>query len=108
MFCLYLTAPVRLLTLSTQIITERLTIDSRTIPAKKSTSSSTKSIQPAYSLFLTYHRSTSGGKSLLARGKTRGSISYTEFFDDKGVMHQEKFEKWMGQLVEDAMEGKSS
>lgn len=108
MFCLWLTSPVLRLTLPTQIITERLIIDSRTIPAKKSTSPSSKSIQPAYSLSLTYHRSTSGGKSLLARGKTRGSISYTEFFDEKGVMHQEKFEKWAGQLVEDAMEGKSS
>ncbi|KAF8348521.1 microsomal signal peptidase 25 kDa subunit-domain-containing protein [Amanita rubescens] len=95
-------------TFSKRIITERLTIDARTIPAKRATSPSSESTPPAYSLTLTYHRSTSGGKSLLARGKTRGSTSYTEFFDDKGGMHQEKFEKWVGELVENAMEGKSS
>ncbi|KAK2461162.1 hypothetical protein APHAL10511_006689 [Amanita phalloides] len=94
-------------TFSKRIITERVTIDSRTIPAKKS-SSSLKASPPAYSLSLAYHRSTSGGKSLLARGRTQGSQPYTQFFDEKGTMNQEKFEKWVGELVENAMEGKSS
>ncbi|KAF8627112.1 hypothetical protein AX15_004539 [Amanita polypyramis BW_CC] len=94
-------------TFSKRIITERITIDSRTIPAKK-VSSSSNATPPTYTLSLIYLRSTSGGKSLLARGKTRGSQSYSEFFDEKGTMNQEKFERWVGELVENAMESKSS
>jgi signal peptidase complex subunit 2 len=33
---------------------------------------------------------------------------YNAFFDEKGIMHQEKFEQWVGELVEQVMEGKSS
>jgi len=57
---------------------------------------------------LSYNRSASSGKSLLARGKTGGSRPYVEFFDEKGTLNQEKLEKWIGELVEDAMEGKTS
>ncbi|KIL64090.1 hypothetical protein M378DRAFT_163564 [Amanita muscaria Koide BX008] len=100
-------------TFSKRILTERIIIDSSTIPAKKvqpppSDSVSPKATPPAYSVLLSYKRSASGGKSLLARGKTGGSRPYTEFFDEKGTMNQEIFEKWVGQLVEDAMEGKTS
>jgi signal peptidase complex subunit 2 len=100
-------------TFSKRIITERLVIGSRTIPAKKiqpppSDSSSPKAIPPVYSISLSYNRSASSGKSLLARGKTGGSRPYVEFFDEKGTLNQEKLEKWIGELVEDAMEGKTS
>ncbi|PFH48135.1 hypothetical protein AMATHDRAFT_150543 [Amanita thiersii Skay4041] len=99
-------------TFSKRIVTERIIISSRTIPAKKlsapSSSSSSNSIPPNYSLSLTYHRSSSGGKTLLARGKTRGTKEYNAFFDEKGNMDQERFEKWVGEMVESAMEGKTS
>ncbi|KAG6828262.1 hypothetical protein H0H92_008605 [Tricholoma furcatifolium] len=88
-------------TFSKRIITERITISSTTEPVKK-----TK--PPAYSLSLHYVRSTSGGKSLLAKGKTQGSQGYNAFFDKLGTLDQEKFEQWVGELVEQAMESKSS
>jgi len=86
---------------SLQIITERITISSTTIPVKKTR-------PPAYQIQLNYVRSTSGGKSLLAKGKTRGEKEYNAFFDEKGTMDQERFERWVGELVEEAMEGKAS
>jgi signal peptidase complex subunit 2 len=84
-----------------QIVTERITLSSSTEPVSK-----TK--PPAYQLSLNYVRSTSGGKSLLAKGKTRGTKEYNAFFDEQGTMHQEVFERWVGELVEQAMEGKST
>ena len=84
-----------------QIITEKITLSSRTERATRET-------PPAYELSITYLRSTSGGKSLLAKGKTRGAAGYNTFFDASGVMDQEKFERWVGELVEEAMEGKTS
>ena len=53
-------------------------------------------------------RSTNAGKSLLARGKTRDAQAYNQFFDEAGVMQQELFEAWVGKLVEEGMEGKTS
>ncbi|KAJ8081823.1 hypothetical protein AAF712_004736 [Marasmius tenuissimus] len=88
-------------TLSRRIESERITLSSRTQPVK-----GTK--PPAYEVAITYVRSTSGGKSLLAKGKTQGVKEYNAFFDDQGTMDQEKFERWVGELVEQAMEGKSS
>jgi len=88
-------------TFSKRIITERITISATTEPVKKST-------PPAYSLSLHYVRSTSGGKSLLAKGKTRGSKEYNAFFDEQGTLDQEVFERWVGELVEQAMESKAS
>jgi signal peptidase complex subunit 2 len=57
---------------------------------------------------VSYLRSTNGGKSLLARGKTRDEQAYNQFFDEAGVMQQEMFEAWVGKLVEEGMEGKTS
>ncbi|KAG6854499.1 hypothetical protein C0991_006101 [Blastosporella zonata] len=88
-------------TFSKRIITERITLSSTTEPVKK-----TK--PPAYSLSLHYVRSTNGGKSLLAKGKTQGSKGYNAFFDALGTLNQEEFEQWVGELVEQAMEGKAS
>lgn len=88
-------------TFSKRIITERITISATTEPVKKTS-------PPAYSLSLHYVRSTSGGKSLLAKGKTRGSKEYNAFFDTQGTLSHERFEQWVGELVEQAMEGKSS
>lgn len=87
--------------LSIQIITERITLSSSTEPVAK-----TK--PPAYQLQLNYVRSTSGGKSLLARGRTRGTKEYNAFFDEAGALDHERFERWVGELVEQAMEGKTT
>ncbi|RDB28031.1 putative signal peptidase complex subunit 2 [Hypsizygus marmoreus] len=84
-----------------RIITERITLSSTTVPALKPT-------PPAYRLQLNYVCSTSGGKSLLAKGKTHGSKEYNAFFDEKGTMDQERFEQWVGELVEVAMKSKTS
>ncbi|KAF9077313.1 microsomal signal peptidase 25 kDa subunit-domain-containing protein [Rhodocollybia butyracea] len=84
-----------------RIVSERISLSSRTIPVKEST-------PPSYSLSVSYVRSASGGKSLLAKGKTQRVKGYNAFFDEEGVMDQEAFEKWVGELVEEAMEGKQS
>lgn len=83
-----------------QIVTERITLTSTTTP-------STPSSTPAYALGLTYVRSTSGGKSLLGRGRTKGERGYNAFFDERGVMDQVAFERWVGEMVGQVMEGKS-
>jgi len=88
-------------TFSKRIITERITISSTTKPVKKTN-------PPEYSLLLHYVRSTSGGKSLLAKGKTQASKEYNAFFDEQGTLDQEVFERWVGELVEQTMEGKTS
>lgn len=82
-------------------MTERITLSSRTEPVDR-----TK--PPAYALSMTYVQSTSGGKSLLARGRTQDTREYNAFFDEAGTMDQTRFEAWVGALVEQAMEGKST
>jgi len=86
-------------TFSKRIMTERITISSTALPSSPA---------PSYTLSLSYLRSTSGGKSLLAKGKTRDSRPYNAFFDEAGKMDQEAFELWVGGLVENAMEGKAT
>ena len=84
-----------------QIITERLTLSSHTEPVNKHT-------PPAYVLSATYVQSSSGGKSLLSRGKASESRGYNAFFDENGVMAQGQFEQWVGELVERVMEGRDT
>ncbi|KIY67881.1 hypothetical protein CYLTODRAFT_352399 [Cylindrobasidium torrendii FP15055 ss-10] len=88
-------------TFSRRIVTERISIGSRTVPVKSS-------IPPAYELQISYVRSSSNGKSLLAKGKTRGSREYNSFFDEQGTMDQQRLEQFVGELVEQTMEGKNS
>ncbi|KAJ3726649.1 microsomal signal peptidase 25 kDa subunit-domain-containing protein [Lentinula raphanica] len=88
-------------TFSRRIVSERITLESKTISAKESS-------PPSYSLSISYVRSASSGKSLLAKGKTRRVEGYNAFFDEEGTMDQARFEKWVGELVEEAMEGKQS
>lgn len=93
---------------SKRINTEKITISSRTIPVSSPTPIASSSNAPSYSLNITYLQSTSSGKSLLCKNRTQGSKEYSAFFDEKGVMAQEVFERWVGELVEAAMEGKSA
>ncbi|KAG3230035.1 hypothetical protein P692DRAFT_20718221 [Suillus brevipes Sb2] len=97
-------------TFSKRIITERITISSRTLPVPSSKLSLKPSPtnSPSYSLSINYVQSTSGGKSLLAKGRTHEVKEYSAFFDEKGVMAQEVFERWIGELVEAVMEGKGA
>ncbi|KAG1722386.1 hypothetical protein EDB19DRAFT_1958338 [Suillus lakei] len=80
-------------TFSKRIITEQITISSRTLPVLSSKLSlklsSTNS--PSYSLSINYVQSTSGGKSLLTKGRTHEAKEYSAFFDEKGMMAQEVF-----------------
>lgn len=94
-------------TFSKRIITERVTISSRTLPISASSQPSSANA-PSYSLNISYVQSTSGGKSLLAKNRAQGSKEYSAFFDEKGVMVQEVFERWVGELVEGTMEGKAA
>ncbi|KAJ8461851.1 hypothetical protein ONZ45_g18148 [Pleurotus djamor] len=88
-------------TFSKRIVTERITIATKTIPSEPSS-------PPKYDLSVSYVRSTNGGKSLLARGKMQQAKEYSAFFDESGVLHQEVFEQWVGKLVEQGMEGKTA
>ncbi|PSS32136.1 hypothetical protein PHLCEN_2v2092 [Hermanssonia centrifuga] len=83
-----------------QIVTERITISSTSTPSKPTS-------PPAYALTFSFVRSTSGGKSLLSKGRTSQQNGYNAFFDEKGVLDQEVFERWVGGAVAGVMEGKS-
>ncbi|KAF9443947.1 histone-fold-containing protein [Macrolepiota fuliginosa MF-IS2] len=95
-------------TFSKRIITERISLSSKTQPATKPTKTKSTSTPPAYTLSIAYVRSTNAGKSLLAKGKTKVQRGYTAFFDEQGTMDQEAFEKWVGEAVEGAMDGKNA
>jgi len=84
-------------TFDKRIVTERITLSSRTKP-------STPQNPPAYTLSLTYRRSTNAGKSLLNRGQATESRPYTAFFDDEGVLDHDHFERWVGEIVGRVME----
>jgi len=87
-------------TFDKRIVTERITVTSTTKP-------STPVTPPAYAITVSYVRSTSGGKSLLGRGRAASERGYNMFFDERGVMDQEAFERWVGQQVGQVMEGKA-
>ncbi|KAI0312852.1 microsomal signal peptidase 25 kDa subunit-domain-containing protein [Amylostereum chailletii] len=84
-------------TFDKRIVTERVTISSRTIP-------STPQKPPSYALSLSFVRSSNGGKSLLGRSSAAENRSYTAFFDEQGTMDQHAFESWVGEVVGRAME----
>ncbi|KAI0034687.1 signal peptidase complex subunit 2, partial [Vararia minispora EC-137] len=84
-------------TFDKRIVTERVTISSRTQP-------STPQSPPAYALDLSFVRSASGGKSLLGKSADTQTRPYTAFFDVDGGMDQLMFESWVGELVGRAME----
>ncbi|KAI0918404.1 hypothetical protein AcW1_009698 [Taiwanofungus camphoratus] len=86
-------------TFDKRIVTERITLTSTSTPSSPSSS-------PAYTLALSYVRSTSGGKSLLGKGRATAERGYNTFFDSRGVMDQEVFERWVGEMVGRVMEGK--
>ncbi|TBU38726.1 microsomal signal peptidase 25 kDa subunit-domain-containing protein [Dichomitus squalens] len=87
-------------TFDKRIVTERITITAKTTP-------STPSSPPGYALGLAYVRSASGGKTLLGKGRASEERKFTEFFDERGVLDQERFERWVGQVVGRVMDGKA-
>ncbi|PPR06778.1 hypothetical protein CVT24_011278 [Panaeolus cyanescens] len=93
-------------TFSKRIISERIQLQSHTLPPiKPEPKVASPANSPAYHLAVTYVRSTNGGKTLLSKGRVRTVEYYSNFFDENGVMDQEAFEKWVGTLVEKAMDG---
>ncbi|KZT00499.1 uncharacterized protein LAESUDRAFT_745812 [Laetiporus sulphureus 93-53] len=86
-------------TFAKRIVTERITLSSTSTP-------STSKSPPAHALSVSYVRSTSGGKSLLGRGREKAERGYNTFFDENGVMDQEGFERWVAELVGRVMEEK--
>ncbi|KAF7296601.1 Signal peptidase complex component [Mycena chlorophos] len=110
-------------TFSKRIETERITISSRTIPvattdptmvpppdedgifgaASEIIAERTLPSVPQYHLSITYLRSTSANKSLLARNKTSSQTPYTVFFHADGVLNAAAFERWVGAAVEQSM-----
>ncbi|EIW78447.1 hypothetical protein CONPUDRAFT_138723 [Coniophora puteana RWD-64-598 SS2] len=97
-------------TFSKRIVTERITISSRTLPVSSpiSPNSISQSSSPSYELAVSYVQSAAGGRSLLSKGRSRASRSYASFFDAKGVMAQATFEDWVGKLVEDVMDSRAA
>ncbi|KAF9477964.1 hypothetical protein BDN70DRAFT_880576 [Pholiota conissans] len=95
-------------TLSKRIINERIHLNSSTIPPNPTSSSSSPSNAPSYQLSVSYVRSTNAGKTLLTKGRTKATASYSTFFDEEGVMDEEAFGRWVGELVEAAIDGKTA
>lgn len=91
---------------SKRIITERIQLTSSTLPPSQKSLSPSPANSPSYQLAVSYVRSTNGGKSLLAKGRTNASKAFSSFFDEQGTMDQEAFERWVGELVEQGMDGK--
>ena len=91
-------------------MTERLNISSNTLPAAKPSTPPSPAAYPSpqYSLTLSFVRSTSGGKSLLGKGRASRARPYTSFFDAAGVMDQAAFELWVGEVVWEVMEGRGA
>ena len=87
-------------TLAKRIETEHVDISSRTLPHL------TPGASPRYRVSVSYVRSSNGGKSLLGRGQASEERPYSDFFDEEGTMDQERFERWLGPLVERVMDGR--
>ena len=87
-------------TLAKRVETEHLTVATRSLPP------SSPGNAPRYHVSVSYVRSSNGGKSLLGRGHGTEERPYSEFFDEEGTMDQERFERWLGELVERVIEGR--
>ncbi|KAH9941854.1 microsomal signal peptidase 25 kDa subunit-domain-containing protein [Epithele typhae] len=87
-------------TFDKRIVTERITITSRSTPSSPQT-------PPGYSLGLAYLRSAASGKTLLGKGRSSTDQPYTSFFDETGVMDQDAFERWVGEVVGGVMDSKA-
>jgi signal peptidase complex subunit 2 len=94
-------------TFDKRIVTERITITSQTAPHSLKPSSGKPSPCPSYNFTISYLRSASSGKSLLAKGKTSKTRQYNELFDEDGLLDISIFETWVGQAVEDVMDGEA-
>ena len=86
-------------TLAKRIETERIVISSKTIPSQPDRT-------PRYFLSVSYVHSANGGKSLLGRGTGSDEKPYNEFFDENGVLDQDRYHTWVAQLVERVVDGK--
>jgi len=94
-------------TFDKRIVTERITITSQTVPHSLKPSSDKPSPCPSYNFTISYLRSASSGKSLLAKGRIFKTRPYNELFDEDGVLDVSVFETWVGQAVEDVMDGEA-
>lgn len=88
-------------------MTERITITSQTAPHSLKPSTAKSSPCPSYNFTITYLRSASSGKSLLAKGKASKTRPYNELFDEDGLLDVSIFETWVGQAVEEVMDGEA-
>lgn len=88
-------------------MTERIKITSQTVLHSLKPSANKPSPCPSYNFTISYLRSASSGKSLLAKGKTSKTRPYNEFFDEGGMLDVSVFETWVGQAVEDVMDGEA-
>jgi len=94
-------------TFDKRIVTERITITSQTVPHSTKPSTDKPSPCPSYNFNISYLRSASSGKSLLAKGKASKTRPYNELFDEDGLLDVSVFETWVGQAVEDVMDGEA-
>jgi len=88
-------------------VTERITITSQTVPHSTQPSTDKPSPCPSYNFTISYLRSASSGKSLLAKGKASKTRPYNELFDEDGLLDVSIFETWVGQAVDDVMDGEA-
>lgn len=92
------------LTISLQIETERLTIESETKPAP------TPSTSPQYSVTFSYTRSTGGGKNktIIRKAQATQDRNYTEFFDTEGTLDEPALIAWLSESSASVVDGKST
>jgi len=83
-------------TLDKRILTERLTVSSKTIK-------STPTTPPQYSLDISYLYSSNGGKTVIKRGRESGQKEYNTLFDSDGQLSLENLEQWVEGLVSRAI-----
>lgn len=94
-------------TFDKRIVTERITITSQTVPHSLKPTTGKPSPCPSYNFTISYLRSASSGKSILAKGKVSKTRPYNELFDEDGMLDITIFETWVGQSVEDVMDGEA-
>jgi signal peptidase complex subunit 2 len=78
-----------------QILTERLTVSSKS-------TKSTPTTPPKYSIDISYLYSANGGKTIIKRGRETGQKAYNAIFDSDGYFAIETFEQWIEELVSKA------
>ncbi|CCA71996.1 hypothetical protein PIIN_05931 [Serendipita indica DSM 11827] len=92
-------------TYAKRVETERIRVESKTLPPPSKATVSVASITnaPSYQISMSYLRTTNTGKTVIHMGKERAESSYAAFFDSAGKMDVTKFESWVSSAMAKVM-----